>query len=39
MHASIRWYRVNPAQVAEVAHRVDETFVPRLETLGGFVDY
>jgi hypothetical protein len=39
MYASIRWYRINPAQVAEVAHRVDETFVPRLERVDGFVDY
>jgi hypothetical protein len=39
MFASVRKYRIDRAQVAEVAHRVDETFVPRLETLDGFVDY
>ena len=39
MHASVRWYRVDPGQVAEVAHRVDEMFVPRLERLDGFIDY
>jgi hypothetical protein len=39
VYASIRRYRIALAQVAEVAHRVDETFVPRLETLDGFVDY
>jgi hypothetical protein len=39
MFASLRKYRCRPDQVADIMHRVDEGFAPRLEGMDGFVAY
>ena len=39
MYTSIRQYIAEPSQVAEIAHRVDESFADRLAQLPGFVAY
>jgi hypothetical protein len=39
MFASIRKYRCQPDQVADLMHRVDEVFAPRIEQMDGFVAY
>jgi hypothetical protein len=39
MYASVRKYTVDADRVDEVMHRVDETFVPQLEQMPGFVAY
>ena len=39
MHTSIREYRCDPAQLAEMAHIADEKFADRLAEQPGFVAY
>jgi hypothetical protein len=39
MYASVRKYLVDADRVDELMHRVDETFVPRIEEMPGFVAY
>jgi hypothetical protein len=39
MFASIRKYQGDPAQTAELMHRVDSTFADRLEHEPGFIAY
>jgi hypothetical protein len=39
MYASIRKYRCRPEDVPEIAHRADEGFAPKVESVPGFVAY
>ena len=39
MFTSVRQYRCEPEQVAELAHRIDESFADRLAEQPGFVAY
>jgi hypothetical protein len=39
MHASVRRFRCDPAQMDELMHRVDEEFVGQIEDQPGFCDY
>jgi hypothetical protein len=39
MHASVRRYRCDPAQMDELMHRIDEEFVGQIEDQPGFCDY
>jgi hypothetical protein len=39
MYASVRKYTIDADRVAELMHRVDEKFAPRLEEMPGFVAY
>jgi hypothetical protein len=39
MFTTIRQYRCDPAQTAEIAHRADEAFADRLAAQEGFVAY
>jgi 3-oxoacyl-ACP reductase-like protein len=39
MHASVRKYKVDPAQLDQVSQRISDTFVPRVSEASGFVAY
>jgi hypothetical protein len=39
MFTTIRQYRCDPAQTAEIAHRADEAFADKLAAQDGFVAY
>ena len=39
MYTSIRQYHAAPGDIAEIAHRVDETFADQLAKVRGFVAY
>jgi hypothetical protein len=39
MYTSVRKYRCRPEDVAELAHRVDEVFAPKVESMPGFAAY
>jgi hypothetical protein len=39
MHASIREYQGDPADIAEIAHRADESFADKLAQQPGFMAY
>jgi hypothetical protein len=39
MFTTIRQYRCDPAQIAQIAHRADEAFADRLADEEGFVAY
>jgi hypothetical protein len=39
MHASVRRYKCDPAQMDELMHRVDEEFAEQVSGMAGFCDY
>jgi hypothetical protein len=39
MYASVRKYRAEPGDVAEIMRRIDEKFAPSLEVMDGFLAY
>ena len=39
MHVSIRRYRIEPGKMPEITRRIEESFLPLLRELPGFVSY
>jgi hypothetical protein len=39
MHASVRKYKVDEEQIAELSRRIENTFTPRLSGIPGFGGY